>query len=285
VIEALRCNAEAANSELFVFIDGPRSSRERRATEELCALFDEDLGFKKLNVELSPRNRGLAESITRGVSSVLSVCDRVIVLEDDTLVSSHFLEYMNSGLDVYAEDSRVASIHGYVYPIDRQLPTTFFLRGADCWGWGTWARAWKHYNADGQQLLSELRKLGLMAEFDFGGYAGYSDMLVDQIEGRVDSWAIRWYASAFLADMLTLYPGESLVRNIGLDGSGMHCQITADFDSTMSDDRIQVSRIPIAESAASRRAFADFFREMNAQRRGSLGARLANRVRRVTKLR
>ena len=47
-------------------------------------------------------------------------------------------------------------------------------------------------------------------------------MLKDQIEGKNNSWAIRWYASAFLKNKLCLYPGKSYIQNIGTDGSGTH---------------------------------------------------------------
>ena len=33
------------------------------------------------------------------------------------------------------------------------------------------------------------------------------------------SWAVKWYASAFLKDKLTLYPKYSLVENIGDKGT------------------------------------------------------------------
>jgi hypothetical protein len=77
---------------------------------------------------------GLAGSIIDGVSQVLGSHGRVVVVEDDLLLSPHFLSYMNDGLALYADDERVASIHGYRYPGTEPLPETFFLRGADCWG-------------------------------------------------------------------------------------------------------------------------------------------------------
>ena len=69
--------------------------------------------------------------------------DRIIVLEDDMVSSPYFLCYMNEALNLYAQDDRVACIHGYTYPCENKLPEAFFLKGADCWGWGTWRRGWK----------------------------------------------------------------------------------------------------------------------------------------------
>jgi hypothetical protein len=40
--------------------------------------------------------------------------------------------------------------------------------------------------------------------------------------GKNNSWAIRWYASIFLKGGLTLNPSQSLINNIGHDGTGIH---------------------------------------------------------------
>jgi hypothetical protein len=85
-------------------------------------------------------------------------------------------------------------------------------------------------------------------------------MLEDQIAGRNDSWAVRWLASAFLANKLTLYPGRSLVHNIGNDASGVHCGTTEAYDVSLSATRIVVGGVPVQESEAGRRAFVGFFR-------------------------
>ena len=129
-------------------------------------------------------------------------CDKVIVLEDDLVTSPHFLQYMNDGLGIYERDDRVISIHGYSYPVHGKLPETFFLRGADCLGWATWKRGWDLFEDDGQRLLNELERRNLTRSFDFDGSYPYTQMLRDQIAGSNSSWAVRWYASAFLRDKL-----------------------------------------------------------------------------------
>ena len=99
-------------------------------------------GFQSVTVYRSKTNKGLSRSVIDGVTEVLKRFDRCIVIEDDLVLSPHFLSFMRDGLSKYSDDSRVASIHGYTYPTDSVLPTNFFMKGADCWGWGTWKRAW-----------------------------------------------------------------------------------------------------------------------------------------------
>ena len=266
VLEALSANDAAAETDLFVFVDGARHEREMSRVAEVIAIAQSATGFKSVTVQAAPENLGLSRSITSGVTSVLQHSATVIVVEDDIVVSRSFLDYMNSHLELYADDDAVASIHGYVYPHARDLSPTFFIAGADCWGWATWRRAWARYRADGTALLDELRERGLVEMFDFGGTAGYSEMLRDQISGRNDSWAVRWYASALLSGMFTLYPNRSLVTNIGSDGSGTHGGVSTKFDVDLFNERVPAARIPIADSPAGRQAFCEFF---TAQGQGS----------------
>jgi hypothetical protein len=205
----------------------------------------------------------LAKSIIEGVTEVLARYERIIVLEDDMVTSPHFLSYMNEALDRFADDERVISAHGYVYPVQETLPEAFFLRGADCWGWATWRRGWSLFNPDGQALLDELKRRSLIKAFDFNGAYGYSKMLEGQIKGTNDSWAIRWYASAFLADKLTLYPGRSLVHNIGNDSSGTHCESNSSHDTELSPSPINLTGIEAKHSKLGFSAFEHFFRLSN----------------------
>ncbi len=277
VLDALLRNPQAGESDLIVFVDGPKSPADAVVTDAVCEMFKDLSGFNSVNVHRSSLNRGLAQSITEGVSKVVEEHGRVIVLEDDIVVSECFLEYMNDALDIYQYDTNVASIHGYAYPVDCPLPATYFLRGADCWGWATWDRAWAKYNENGKELLEQLRRSNQRREFDFDGYASYTAMLRDQIRGVNDSWAVRWYASAFLADMCTLYPGHTLVQNIGLDGSGRHCGVSDKYGARPYEGNISVERIEVAELPAARDAFTEYFRSLRSDD-GSAARRLARRA-------
>jgi hypothetical protein len=259
-VESLLRNAEAKVTEVHVYCDGPKTERDRDAVEGVRQYVATITGFAAVHTTFRDRNLGLAQSIINGVSEVLGQYGRIIVLEDDLVLSPFFLRYMNQALECYAEDEEVASIHGYCYPSDIPLPDTFFIRGADCWGWATWSRGWAHFEPDGRRLLEDLRSRHLSDAFDFDRSFPYTRMLEDQVGGCNDSWAIRWYASCFLKGMFTLYPGHSLVENIGTDASGTHCTETTRFSQDLATSAVQLARIPIAESAPARRAFVQFFR-------------------------
>lgn len=257
-VDSLRVNREADSTSLYIFCDGPKHEGHKSQTDAVRAYVDSIDGFASVTRIYRDHNLGLARSIISGVTEILSAHDSVIVMEDDLVVSPYFLKFMNDGLQQYRNQERVASIHGYCFPVPETLPETFFLRGADCWGWATWSRAWRHFEPDGQRLLDALRRERLTRAFDMGGAYPYMKMLANQVAGRNDSWAVRWHASCFLDNMLTLYPGRSLVNNIGTDDSGTHCATTDDFDQVVTAVPVNVLPIEIQESVVARDSFARF---------------------------
>lgn len=277
-LKSLQENYYAPDSDLYIFSDGPKDIEAITAVTEVRRLISETKGFRSIRIVSRDNNLGLAKSIISGVTQLCEEFDRIIVLEDDMLLSRYFLRYMNDGLRVYETNEKVASIHGYTYPLNIPLPETFFLRGADCWGWGTWRRAWQQFEPDGEVLLEQLTNSGQGFEFDSNGTAPNMQMLKNQIAGRVNSWAIRWHAATFLKDMYTLYPGQSLVRNIGLDGSGTHKDELLTFDTDLAQAPIKVSPTEVIEDTRIRQALSDFFRRIHGEKRSFL-TRVVRKIR------
>jgi hypothetical protein len=281
-VEALQQNTLASQSELVIYSDGPKNAEHLSAVSEVRQYLRGIGGFKSVRIEESEVNRGLANSIIKGVTETVSRFGRVIVLEDDMITSKYYLEYMNNGLNIYENEEKVASIHGYIYPVEKELRDIFFIRGADCWGWATWKRAWDFFENDGRKLLNELWDRKLIHEFDFSGTFPFSRMLKAQIEGKNDSWAIRWYASAFLKDMLTLYPGKSLVFNTGCDGSGTHSGQTGNMNgiNDVHDVRINISKIDPIEDRNARQIMTNYFR----RQKEPLWTKIRRKTREIFKL-
>ncbi len=276
-VESLLRNKEARDSTLYIFSDAAKAEKDSAAVNEVREYIHALSGFKAVHIVEQETNQGLAKSIIAGVTSVLREHGRVIVVEDDLLLSPYFLQYMNDGLNLYENAEQVASIHGYTYPVDIKLPETFFLRGTDCWGWATWSRAWRIFEPDTARLYRQITDAGLANEFDYNGYAGNIKMLHNQIAGKIDSWAIRWHASAFLANMVTLNPGISLVQNTGMDGGGTHGDATSVFSTELSQKPVVVEfKEPVADHAVYE-ALERYFKS----RQPSLPEKLWTRLKRM----
>ena len=259
-LDALAGNGQALRTRLFVFADGARRPQDEAKVEEARLIAASAKGFAGVTLVEAKVNLGLSRSIVSGVTLLNNKFGRAIVLEDDIVVSAHFLEFMNDALDKYKDDMRIAAVSGYLPPFNTALPETFFQRDAECWGWATWKRAWSVFNPEGQVLLAELRRRKLLRYFDQDGTSNYVDMLKRQIAGKNDSWAVRWRASVILADMLSLYPGRSLTENIGFDGSGTHSDISSMWQVKLSQSPVAVGDIPIQHSQEGFEAFKRFNR-------------------------
>ena len=260
-VEALQKNKLASESELFIYSDDAKNDDARVSVDEVRKYIDNITGFKKITVIKRDKNWGLSNSIIDGVTKIVNEYGRIIVLEDDLVTSPYFLKFMNEGLTMYENEDKVASIHGYIYPIDN-LPNTFFIKGADCWGWATWKRAWDVFEPNGQKILDELKSRRLEKEADFNNSYGFTQMLKDQIKGKNNSWAVRWYMSAFLKDMLTLYPGKSYVQNIGNDDSGTHCCVSDIFRVELCTSN-NSNRLELVENSDSRKKMEIFFNSIS----------------------
>lgn len=259
-VMALQQNVLAKESELFMYSDASANEKNVVKVNEVRDYIRTIGGFKEITIIEREKNWGLAASIIDGVTDIVNKFGKIIVLEDDLVTSHSFLKFMNEALDIYKKEQKIASIHGYVYPINN-LPETFFIKGADCWGWATWARAWKYFEPDGKKLLREIKNNQLQREADFNYSYGYVKMLKKQIQDKNSSWAIRWSISIFLKEMLTLYPSVSYVQNIGDDSSGTHCG-TSDVYRVQLNNDSKFSKIDIAEDLNARKKFEDFFKSI-----------------------
>jgi len=258
-VEALKKNKLAQASELIIFSDGFKNEADKIKVDEIRKYLKSINGFKTVKIVEKDKNYGLAKSIISGVTEIVNNYGKIIVLEDDLITSPYFLKYMNDALDFYKDNQAVISISGYAYPVKTELPETFFLKGADCWGWATWKRGWDLFETNGKKLLGEIVNKKLSREFDYDNAYPYTKMLKDQIGGRVDSWAIRWHASAFVKNKLTLYPGKSLVKNIGFDSSGTHCSGSTKYDTAISKNPIIVKSMPAAQNKSAVNALKKYF--------------------------
>ena len=272
-------NELAAESELYIFADGPRPGSEE-AVAAVRQVIARPWKFGRVTVVERRENRGLAANVIDGVTSLLERYDRVIVLEDDLVVAPYFLRFMNDALELYRDEPRVGHIQACDFTGDRSLPDIFLIKFTGSWGWGTWRRAWRYFNPDGAALLRVFEQdKRLSRTFDFNGKYRFTRMLRRQVEGKNNSWAIRWNASLFLNDILSLNVGRSLVRNIGFDGSGTNCGGGHLYDSELYMAPLKVYKIsPEVENVQARKAWERYY-----ARTQSFWAKVWRRVKRTLK--
>lgn len=271
VLESLMLNAEAKDSDLFIFSDGPKNEKAVegvRANREYLHSFRDSLLQREdwggsITIIEREKNWGLANSLIAGITDLCEKYGKVIVVEDDLILSPFFLKFMNDGLNKYENDDRVASISGFLNPVDADVPNTFFLRYFACWGWATWKRSWNLLINDSRELLRQLR--WKKNDFNVGGTGPFYGILYCDKVGLNNSWAVRFYASQFLSGKLQLFPGKTLVIQNGTDGSGTHC---VERDTTYDGMQVTITpitlyEIPVEESKVMYKIYSQFYGKRN----------------------
>lgn len=229
-VEALLRNELAEESALYVYADGPKlgaSEEQLKNIRETREYVRQITGFKEIHVEEADENKGLANSIISGVSKVINQYGKVIVVEDDLVTHKYFLRFINDALQVYENDWRLFMVTGC--GVNIRLPrqyqrSVYIVHRSGSWGWGTWKNRWDVADWDVSGFESLRNNPKEIARFNRGG-DDMMPMLQAQMEGKIDSWAIRWDYCMYKNDAYCLRPVETLVNNLGFDGTGVHCDV------------------------------------------------------------
>lgn len=222
-VEALQKNDLAAESDLIIYADGAKNSEAAASVREVRNYIKSLSGFKSLTLVERDKNWGLAANIIDGVTEVVQRYGKVIVMEDDIVTSPAYLQFMNQALDFYQKEKNIWHISGWSYSINTTgLGEAFLWRVMNCWGWATWADRWKHFDKNPNALRHQWSP-DEKYRFDLDGSGVFWSQIDANAQGKIDTWAIFWYASIFQNDGLCINPTISYVNNIGHDGSGVHC--------------------------------------------------------------
>lgn len=216
---------------LYIFLDGPRNICDRSLVSDVRAICKGQSGFLSIHLRERNVNFGLSRSIIDGVSEIIKLYGRVIVLEDDVIVNEDFLVYMNEALDYYEFNPKVGSITGFRphYPLPKNINSDAVLtRRHSSWGWATYRNIWDSVD----WLIADYSCKGFnkasISKFNLAGN-DMQTMLDLQVLGKIDSWSIRFDYFCSANDLYSVAPTVNLLRNIGFDESGEHCGTTNKF--------------------------------------------------------
>lgn len=266
-LTALEKNKQANQTILYIYSDAAKNENSIEAVAEVRKIINNPWNFKQIIIVERAENWGLAANVIDGVTKVVNEHGRVIVLEDDLETSVFALDYFNQALERYKDQDQVMEISGYGYPLKdlNKLPETFFFRVANSWGWATWDRAWQHFNPNIDELVSDFTAEHIH-QFSIEGKENFWKQVQEFKAGKINSWAIRWYASIFKKNGLVLYPRNSMTQNIGNDGSGTHTAAETTYQVTLAESPVRYFPTEISENKQAYEAIKYFY----AHRKGSL---------------
>ncbi|MBW3107407.1 glycosyltransferase [Providencia rettgeri] len=236
-IDALLLNPEASSTDLIIYSDGAKNNKHIDAVNQVREIIKTTSGFKSITLIEREKNYGLAQNIIDGVTKTIKEYGKIIVLEDDIVTSPSFLNFMNTALEKYKLSPEVWHISGWNYPLKTDdLPETFFWRTMNCWGWATWQDRWKHFEKKPKDI-KENWDSETICKFNLDGSHNFFSQIEENITGKLDTWAIFWYATIYTHNGLCLNPTKSYVANIGNDGSGENCGHNDIYKSELSQKK------------------------------------------------
>jgi hypothetical protein len=266
-LEALSKNNLADESILYIYADGPKpdaADDQLDKIKQVRELIKSRQWCKEIHIIESEANKGLANSIISGVTEVINKHGKIIVMEDDIVTSPYFLKFMNKALNYYENESKVWHITGWnylFYPDGKD--DAFFWKTMNCWGWGTWKDRWQYYEKNTDKLISELTQEDIF-KLDVFGSTGMWDQVLSNKNGNINSWAIYWYVTIYKNNGLCLNPTESYVKNIGFDGTGVHCGANTNYNYvTLCEKDINFDLIEIKENKLSVREIINLYKHEN----------------------
>lgn len=208
---------------VFAYLDGARSSVDETGIAEVYKMF---LMFKEtvcpqLRIVRREKNLGCRGNITQAISELINQFGRLIIVEDDIVVSRYFLQYMDEALDVYRDDKRIWGINAwrnrFAKVPDSYTKDVYLHQRNMCWGWGTWADRWNAVDFDMEYWPifkkdpRKITQLNSVSPFLF-------DMLESQYIGNLKTWDVQCSLHIVNEDMYCIEPRYCMTRNCGCEG-------------------------------------------------------------------
>jgi ubiquinone/menaquinone biosynthesis C-methylase UbiE len=233
VIESLRHHNRKT---LYIFADGPKQNRDNERVEATRKIFRE-IDWTTPTIVERETNIGLAESVVSAVDYVLQSHEQLILLEDDCVPQNLFFDFIEKCLEKYRHHERIFGVSGYTVQIPDKIRQCYqydlyFTPRIGSWGWGTWKRAWRHFEYNLDSAYQKAMQAGI--DLNQGG-TDVLTMLNQIAQGQLrDVWTLNWILTVYLNQGSFIYPTISHVKNIGMDGSGVHCGATDKFSSEIA---------------------------------------------------
>lgn len=229
---------------LYIFQDGLKCEEHKSEWKKVRNIINNITWCKRYSY-FSDYNQGLARSITEGTDLVLQDNDAVIVLEDDCVPTANFISFMSQCLEKYEKDKDIYSVSGYSWPIqlNKQKYDVYGCGRISSWGWGTWKDKWGIYEKD-YELIKELKGNAITSLNLATWGQDLEETLVENVRGNFDSWAVFWALNVISKQGICINPYQSFIKNIGMDGTGVHCDITEQYNVECIDENKEVFCLP-----------------------------------------
>lgn len=216
---------------IYIWIDHPRPGRidDLEPHSAVRRIVQKAADDPRVRTNFANANVGLARAIPSAIDWVLQDGhDRLMILEDDCVPGKDFFPFVEEMLSRFEDDQSVAMVAGNNFLPERVLRdhpySYYFSQYVHIWGWATWARAWREYDADLALLSDSRTRSEVAARIHSGAARRFFFKLWEHQRSnpKDDAWASRWMFACLRRNSLCVAPSRNLVENIGFGSSGTH---------------------------------------------------------------
>jgi len=221
VLETLRAVKPAR---LFVAADGPGTAEEKVLCERARSIIGKVDWACEVQTLFRNEHLGCRSAVSTAIDWFFESVDEGIILEDDVVASQSFFTYCRELLAHYRHDSSIMHISGE-NPLDHPVTddSYYFSKLQHCWGWATWKRAWRCFDAAMPTLDAFLESGAIQNIFFKKNQQQYWEEIFTKVRaGAIDSWAYIWTYTIFFQNGLWITPNRNLTRNIGFGAGSTH---------------------------------------------------------------
>lgn len=200
------------NQKLFIFCDGARNVDEIEKCKQVQDLvFKLTSSIENKQIKVQAMNQGLKRSVIAGVNEAFEEFEKVIVIEDDILISNNFIDFCEESLNRFENNKNIFSITGFNYPNSSKELGIFLNPRFNPWGWAIWKDRWQSIAFEKSRVEEGLKKKKEIKKI----FPLLPQFLKHLDSGKIDSWATYVALEAILSKRVTVTPGKSLVQNLG----------------------------------------------------------------------
>lgn len=240
-VESLANNHLAKYSKLYVFSDAAKPGDEERV-RQVREYAKKITGFEEVILKFQ-KNNDYKKNMADAREIPLNKHGKMIRLEDDNIVGPHLLRFINEGLVFYENDNRVFAITGYSPPINQKKYVqgdVYLSYYFSAWVYGVWKRKKFNEFLSFEKPYADMLNSGLLKRVK-SIHPKLPDALCKMDEGT--HWAGDQKLSYMMIKhgMYQIKPVQSMVRNIGHDGSGVHCGTSNKFEGKIYQIPLEVN--------------------------------------------
>ena len=229
VIEALKKNTLASETDLYIFSDAPSKEEDKKSVSDIREyLKTVKGGFKNVYIYEAEKNLGIKHSTVKAVNTIFENHEYFIGLEDDIETNKYFLEFMNNALNYYKDDKDVITITAFAHKhaTKRHKYDVIFTYAFHSWGWGTWKNKWNDIGwdtCDTSWYNKSIKHRILGGVFSGFNLLAIKKSLKNNLYIQNNLWDVYLSFYMYKNKKLCVWPSKkSFTNNIGFDGTGYH---------------------------------------------------------------